>query len=138
MPAAHRSGPVLLVAFFGFGALVSLLTAVMLLAPGRWTDPIWSLKPSARDDFRLLHGWAAPLMLLVSGACAAAALGVWRDRRWGYRVATGVLAVNLAGDLVNGLLRDPRSLIGLPILSALILYIRSRSRSRTHLSNTRV
>jgi len=129
MPPAHRGGPVLLAAFFAFGALVSSLTAAMLLAPGRWSDIIWSLKPSARDDFGLLDGWAVPLMLLVSAACAGTALGVWRDRRWGYRLAIAVLGINLAGDLINGVLRDRRTLIGLPIGGALMLYAIARERA---------
>jgi hypothetical protein len=126
---AGRGGSVFLAAFFGFGALVSLLTAAMLLAPGRWADAIWSLKPSARIDFGLLDGWAVPLMLLVSAACAGTALGVWRGRRWGYRLAIGILTVNLAGDLSNGVLRDPRTLIGIPIGGAIILYAISRERA---------
>ena len=128
-PRGVDRGPFWLAAFFGLGALVSLLTAAMLLAPGRWADAIWSLKPSARVDFELLDGWAVPLLLLVSAACAGTALGVWRGRRWGYRLAIGVLTVNLAGDLINGMLRDRRTLIGIPIGGGLILYAILRERA---------
>jgi hypothetical protein len=66
-------------------------------------------------------------MLLVAAACAAAAVGVWRGSRWGYRVAVGLLAVNLLGDIANATLRgDWRTLVGVPIGGAMLLYLLSR------------
>lgn len=104
----------------------------MLLVPGPWADPIWRLKPSAQGDFRVL-GMAGPLlMLFVSGACAGAAVGLWRAERWGYWLAVGILATNLLGDVANGVLRhDWRTLIGVPIGGAILLYLaRSDIRNR--------
>jgi uncharacterized membrane protein (DUF2068 family) len=118
--------------FFGFGAMVSGLTVLMLLAPGPWAAPIWRLKPSAQADFRALGVVAPALMLLVSVACAGAAIGLWRGRRWGYWLAIGVLGTNLIGDLANAVLRhDWLTLIGVPIGGALLIYMsRSQVRSR--------
>jgi uncharacterized membrane protein (DUF2068 family) len=120
------------VGFFAFGATVAGLTVVMLLAPGSWADAVWQLKPSAQSDFRTLGAAAVPLMLLVTGACAGAAIGLWRRRRWGCRLAVGVLGINLVGDLANALLRhDWRTLIGIPIGGAMLLYLtHSRIRDR--------
>jgi hypothetical protein len=131
----HRSrqrGLVLLVGFFTFGAIVAGLTAVMLLAPGSWAEPVWRLKPTAQEDFRALGVGAVPLMVLVAVACAGAAVGLWRGRWWGYRLAVGVLGINLIGDVANALLRnDWRALIGVPIGGALLFYMmRSSTRDR--------
>ena len=80
---ARPGGLLVLIGFFIFGALVSGLTLLMLLAPGPWAEPIWQLKPSAEADFRTLGAGGPPLMLIVSAACAGAAVGLWRGKRWG-------------------------------------------------------
>jgi hypothetical protein len=70
-------------------------------------------------------GLAAPLLLVaVSTACAVAAVGLWRRRRWGYLVTVGLLCVQLLGDVVNVVWgREPRAVIGVPIVVALLLYL---------------
>jgi hypothetical protein len=70
--------------------------------------------------------WAVLLMAAVCAACALAARGLWLLEPWGRRLALGILAVNLAGDLGNAFLRgDLRTLIGLPIGGVLIGYLLS-------------
>jgi len=49
--------------------------------------------------------------------------GLRRRRLWGYRLAIAALAINFAGDLINGIARDPRSLAGVPIVSVLLGYL---------------
>ena len=52
---------------------------------------------------------------------------MWRGRRWGYWLAVGVLGTNLLGDLANGVLRhDWRTLIGVPIAGAMLIYLARR------------
>ncbi len=66
-------------------------------------------------------------MIIVGLACASAAIGLARRARWGRRLAIGVLAINLLGDTLNAIVRhDLRTLIGLPIGGALILYLTSK------------
>ncbi len=116
-----------LAAFFGAGALIAGASALALAFPGSWLEPMWRLNPDARVAFAQLGFWAVVLMGSVAGACAAAALGLWSGRRWGYLVAVTLLAVNLLGDTLNALLRhDPRTLIGLPIGGAMLAYLGSR------------
>jgi hypothetical protein len=131
-PRIRQRGLIVLVGFFAFGAVIAGLTVVMLLAPGSWADAVWRLKPSAQSDFRALGAGAVALMLAVTLACAGAAVGLWRGRRWGYWLAVGVLATNLVGDLTNALLRhDWRTLIGIPVGGAMLLYLgRSHVRDR--------
>lgn len=119
-------GLVALSAFFAFGALMSGLAAVLLLFRGSALDAIWTLNPVARDELSQMGLWAVVLMAAVCVTCALAAAGVWKRTRWGHRLACGILAVNLAGDVTNAIVRsDPRTLIGLPIGGALIAYLLS-------------
>lgn len=113
--------------FFAFGMLISSTSAVSLALPGSRLEPMWRLNPEARHAFGRLGPWAVPLLLTVAATCAGSALGLRRERRWGHRLAVGVLAANLVGDLLNAVVRgDRRTLVGLPIGGAMLTYLLSR------------
>lgn len=121
------AGVTALSVFFTLGIIPATVSAVALAWPGAWADAIWRLKPEARSQFAQLAPWGIPLMIVVALACAAAAVGLWTRRRWGYRVAVGLLGVNLLGDLLNAVIQnDWRSLIGLPIAGVMLFYLLSR------------
>jgi hypothetical protein len=102
-------------------------TAVALGVPGSVLEALWRLNPVARSALEHMGPWGVILMLGVMAACAGAAVGLWRQERWGHRLAVGVLGVNLVGDVLNALLRgDRRALIGLPIGGAMLAYLLSR------------
>jgi hypothetical protein len=132
MPADRPLGHALLGAFFAAGALISTASALALVFPGSWLEPMWHLNPEARVAFAHMGPWAVLLMVTVAAGCATAALGVWAGRRWGHRLALGIIGCNLLGDLANAILRgDPRTLLGLPIGGALLVYLlRRRTRDR--------
>jgi hypothetical protein len=113
--------------FFAAGTIPSSAAAVALAFPGTWSERMWRLKPEAPADFAHLGPVAIPLMLIVAAACAGAALGLCNRRRWGHRLAVGLLTVNLIGDSLNAILRhDWRTLIGLPIGAVMLAYLLSR------------
>ncbi len=113
--------------FFAFGTLMSGTSAVLLARPGSALEPLWRLNPEAREALGRMGPWAVPLLLTVATACAGSAAGLWRERRWGHRLAVGVLAANLVGDLLNAVVRgDRRTLVGLPIGGAMLAYLLSR------------
>ncbi len=70
-------------------------------------------------------GLSAPLLMaMVCVACGMAALGLRRCKRWGYGVALSILTINLVGDIANAVMaHDWRTLIGLPIGGAMIVYL---------------
>lgn len=114
----------LLTAFFAAGAVAATVTAVLIAWPGTRLDVIWRLNPDAQRAFGSLGKSAMALMLPVAGACATAAIGIHRRRRWGYITACGLLVINLVGDLGNAIVRgDSRALIGLPIGGAMLWYL---------------
>ena len=113
--------------FFLIGAAISGVSTFSLLDPGEFLEPMWRMNPRARQAFAGIGVWGVLLMLTVCLACAAAALGLWRGKRWGYWLAVGLLATNLAGDLINVLLgTEPRALIGVPVAAGLLVYLATR------------
>jgi len=134
MRMATPAGVKLLVVFFAFGALASALTIVLLVFPGTGFDSVWRLNPNAQHELTGMGRWAVLLMLIVGAGCASAAIGLARGARWGRTVAIVILAINLTGDVIGAVLRhDARTLIGLPIGGAMIMYlVWQRKRSRLH------
>jgi hypothetical protein len=130
MPALGERRPAGLTAlaiFFAIGTIPAAATALALAWPGAWSEAMWRLKPEAPADLARVGPMAIPLMSVVAAACIAAAVGLWTGARWGQRLATGVLAVNLLGDTLNAVLRsDWRTLIGIPIGGAMLAYLLSR------------
>jgi len=121
------AGITLLSLFFVFGTLASGLAAVMLIMPGTSLDVLWRVNPHAHEGFIGMGPWSVLLMSTVCLACVSAAWGLWRCRLWGYWTATTILTVNLVCDAINAfLLRDWRTLIGLPIAGLIIAYLMRR------------
>jgi hypothetical protein len=119
-------GVTLLVAFFVFGASMALFTLLMLLFRGSVLDSLWRLNPEARLGLQSIGRWAIVLMASVATACGLSAVGLAKLAQWGRMLAVAVLVVNLLGDVAGALIRgDPRTLIGVPIGGALILYLMS-------------
>ncbi|MFL6264370.1 MAG: hypothetical protein ACJ76Y_32175 [Thermoanaerobaculia bacterium] len=126
-PPRRPFGITALSGFFVFGAAMSGLTCFLLLFPGSALDSVWRLNPHAHEAFQRMGIWAVALMAAVCAACALAARGLWIRAPWGRRLAVGILTVNLIGDTANAFVRgDLRTLIGLPIGGALIVYLLRR------------
>lgn len=126
-------------AFFAFGAMMCALTLLLLLFPGGTFDWLWRLNPEAQLAFQSLGRWSLLLMLTVGAACLMAAIGLWRGKSWGTRLALIILSVNVVGDIVNSVFRhDYRTLVGLPVGAAMIfLLVRSEDCSKDFPSQTK-
>lgn len=126
----HRPRPLGIAAlsiFFVFGAAASFVSAVSLLFPGSFLEPMWRVNPRAREGFAGMGAWAVVLMCSLSLVCAAAAVGLWRGARWGYRLAVSLLAMNLLGDVINVILgTEPAAVVGIPVVIAIFTYLLSR------------
>lgn len=124
MPSALARRHRWLASFFAFGVSMCVLTIALLLFPGTALDELWRLNPDARAVFQAIGGWSIAIMLLGGTACLIAAIGLWRGTLWGTRLAILILVVNMIGNLSNALLNyDFRTLIGLPIAAAIIVYL---------------
>ena len=126
MKSATPIGMKLLALFFAFGTCMCALTIVLLIFPGTTLDSLWRLNPEAHAAFQSI-GWLSTLLMATVGtACGLAAIGLARNTTWGCWLGILVLTVNLVGDLTNALLRhDLRTLIGMPIAGAMMVYLYS-------------
>ena len=124
MKSATPIGMRLLALFFAFGTCMCALTIVLLIFPGTMLDSLWRLNPEGHAAFQSI-GWLSILLMATVGtACGLAAIGLARNTTWGCWLGILVLTVNLAGDLTNALLRhDLRTLIGVPIAGAMMVYL---------------
>jgi hypothetical protein len=110
--------------FFIFGVSMCILTIALLCFPGTRFDSLWRLNADAHAAFESIGYWSVVIMVVVGTACFFAAVGLWRGARWGTRAAIIILVVNMIGDLSAALLKaDFRTLIGLPIAAAMIVYL---------------
>jgi hypothetical protein len=122
-PVSKRKHP-WLASFFAFGVSMCVLTIALLAFPGSALDALWRLNPDAHAAFQSIGNWSIVIVLAVGTACCFAAIGLWRGALWGTRVAIVILVVNMIGDLSNAVLNyDFRTLIGLPIAAAMIVYL---------------
>jgi hypothetical protein len=132
---AQLVGVIALVILFVIGTCASFLSAVSLMFPGSFLEPIWDLNPHARAGFSRIGSWAVVLMISVCIACLFTALGLWLGRRWGYWLAVVMLVVNLGGDVVNVITgTEPRAIIGIPIVGVILAYL-LRKRTRYYFNN---
>ena len=109
--------------FFMVGMCASGLAAISLAFPGGILEAIWRVNPRGREGLGGLGVLGILLMTLVCGLCALSAFGLWRGLQLGRTLAITMLAINSVGDVASG---DRRTLIGLPIAAALILYLTTR------------
>ncbi len=127
-PLATRStvGTKAIGIFLLFGALMSSLAGATLVWRGTTLDRMWTLNPRA---FRELapHGKAIGIpFLLLAVTLAVAGIGGLKYRLWGWRLAVGVVATQVLGDLVNVFKGHVvEGGLGLAIAGALLFYLLS-------------
>ena len=107
----------LLIILFVIGTIASLISVISLSSPGSFLEVVWRINPGAREGFGRLGSWSVVLMLSVCLACLLAAIGLWRDLRWGYWLAIAMLCINLIGSIISVVAgTEPRALVGIPIV----------------------
>jgi hypothetical protein len=110
--------------FLFFGATMASLVAITLLWRGTSLDRIWSLNPKAYEQLAPLGGTVAILFTLLGVALAAAGIGWFRRRLWGWRLAVAIITTQVVGDVINCIRGDwLRGGIGVVIAGALLLFL---------------
>jgi hypothetical protein len=123
MPAGRHSRTAFGI-FLCFGATMALLAATLLLLPGTFLDKLWVLNPTAQRQLSAAGNRAGLLFVLLSFILAVAAIGWFKRRSWGWRLAVIVLAVHLAGDVGNILVGRPlQGTLGVIVAGALLIYL---------------
>ena len=109
--------------FLFFGAMMAGLAATTLLWHGTSLDRVWALNPTAYNQLTPLGRTVGILFLLLSAALTAA-IGWFRRRLWGWRLAVAIIATQLLGDLLNCARGDwLGGGTGVIIASALLLFL---------------
>jgi hypothetical protein len=87
---------------------------------------MWALDPRAFKELAL-HGRAVGIPFLLLGiALAVASIGWFKSRRWGWRLAVAVIAIQIIGDLVNAFAGHAvEGGLGVAMAGALLLYLLS-------------
>jgi len=83
------------------GAVAATYAAITLLHPGTILDRAWVLNSEGHAKLQPMARLAGPLFLVLAAALAAAGVGWFQQRRWGWRLAVLLIGANLVGDLVN-------------------------------------
>ncbi len=132
MPQMTRPAGIAALTVFSFvAAVIAGVAAASLACPGGPLEPMWQLNPRGHYVLSLMHGWAVLLLAVVSCASGITGVGLWLARRWGYVLAVAGASIHLVGDILNVVLGiEPRAIIGIPIVAAILVYL-SRSRIRS-------
>jgi len=111
-------------AFLFFGAAMAGIAGFTLTWRGTVLDRIWLLNAPAFKRLAPLGGFVGIPFLLLALVLAIAGKGWFLRRRWGWVLAVGIIATQIAGDLVNAAMGDlVRGGAGLLIAGGLLLYL---------------
>ena len=87
--------------FLIFGALIATLAGTTLVWPGTALDRIWSLNPRAYAELTPLGRVVGMGFILFGMTLAVTAVGWFKRCLWGWRLAVGIIAAQVLGDVVN-------------------------------------
>ena len=113
--------------FLAFGTTMALLGATTLLFSGTALDRVWRLNPRAHQELAPFGKTAGVGFALLAAALALTAVGWFRRRSWGWRLAVALVATQVLGNLFN-LFRGRvlEGAVGITIAAALLLYLLSQ------------
>jgi hypothetical protein len=89
--------------FLWFGSAMALMAGVTLTKPGTFLDYAWKLNPHARSGLAPLGKSVGILLLLLSMTLGVAATGWLQRKKWGWQLATIIIAIQAVGDGLNAL-----------------------------------
>jgi hypothetical protein len=110
--------------FFLFGATMAAYAGATLLKPGTVLDRLWTLNETGHVQLATLGTSAGFGFVVLSALMCAAAGGWFRRRYWGWVLGTTIIAINAAGDLINGLRGEwLKGAVGVTIAGMLLFYM---------------
>lgn len=125
MTARARPWGVFLIALFFAAATVILVgVGLALLFPGSPMEAVWRSYPARRAVLMPHHAWLGPAFLALAVAMAAASIGNFRQRHWGWSLAVAIFAVNGlsdAGQIALGHVAE--GAIGVLAAGAILFYL---------------
>jgi hypothetical protein len=129
-----RATPLLLAIFSGAAAVVLLISAVTLIAPGGPLDVIWRVAEDKHTTLLPYRHAVWPAFLVLAAAAAAASVGCYRRRRWGWWMVVAGLVANGVGDALQIFVGRPMEGIFGVVIAALLLVWLTRGSVRDQFS----
>jgi uncharacterized membrane protein YccC len=109
-----------------------------LLWKGTPLDRMWRLNPFAYQHLAPLGKSVGIPFLVLSALLAAAALGWFKRRYWGWLLTVAIIATQVLGDAANLFLgRFLQGIVGVLIAGAILLYL-LRPDIRAHFQSSRM
>jgi hypothetical protein len=110
--------------FLFFGAVMASLAGTTLIWRGSLLDHMWVLNAPAYKQLAPFGKTVGVPFLVLSAALAAAGVGWFGRRLWGWRLAVVIIATQVLGDLVSIFMGHlARGAGGVTIASALLLFL---------------
>jgi len=110
--------------FLFFGAIMATLAATTLQWRGTDLDRLWTLNPTAYNQLAPLGRIVGILFSVLGAALTTAAIGWFRRRLWGWRLAVVIISTQVLGEIVNCVRGDwLRGGTGVIIAGALLLFL---------------
>jgi hypothetical protein len=123
-PTAPRRALTAIGIFLIFATCMASLAAITLTFPGTPLDLAWKLNPRAYADLHPLGPIMGIPFFLLAFSLGISATGWFRHRRWGWALATIIIAIQIPGDIINAASGHLlQGLIGATIASALLFYL---------------
>ena len=124
IPGAQPRGLTAIGIFLIFGMCAASLAAITLTWPGTPLDVAWKLNPHALVRLKALGPLAGIPFFLLAFSLGMAAIGWFRRCRWGWLLATIVIATQVLGDIVNAASGNLlQGIMGATIASGLLIYL---------------
>ncbi|MGB9205320.1 MAG: hypothetical protein WCB94_15285 [Terriglobales bacterium] len=110
--------------FFLFGATMAAYAAITLLKPGTVLDRLWALNETGHVQLATLGKRAGLGFVVLLALMFTTAVGWFRRRYWGWFLGTAIVAINAAGDLINGVRGEwLKGAVGVTIAGLLLFYM---------------
>jgi hypothetical protein len=124
MFATKPFGVLLIAIFFALATCILIGAGAALLLPGSKLEVIWLVYPERRAMLMPYRAWLGPGFLALAAAMAAASVGCFMRRRWGWRLAVAIFAVNGLGDALQLFMgRFVEGGVGVAAAGAILFYL---------------
>ena len=87
--------------FLFCATMLAGLASFTFLRPGTRLDRIWSLNPEPYEELFPFRSTVGVLFLLLAVALAAAGIGWFLRKRWGWELTIAIITVQVGGDAMS-------------------------------------
>jgi hypothetical protein len=110
--------------FLFFGAIMASLAGTTLIRRGTVLDHMWTLNAPAYKQLSPLGKTVGIPFLVLGAALAAAGVGWFGRRLWGWKLTVVIIAIQVLGDFMSIFMGHfVRGAVGVTIAAALLLYL---------------